>query len=150
MCFATLDDVEGQVEMLVMGKAYEGSVEFLAADAIVVVRGRLDHKGRGDTKLVAQEVELFEPTEDEVAKARRARGSEALVIPIDAGAFATTLIDDLKSVLENFPGEAEVMLEMQTREGMRKLRFGEGYRVRRSAALDAELHALLGSPAQAA
>jgi DNA polymerase III subunit alpha len=72
MCFATLDDVEGQVEMLVMGKAYEGSVEFLAADAIVVVRGRLDHKGRGDTKLVAQEVELFEPTEDEVAKARRA------------------------------------------------------------------------------
>jgi phage-related protein len=42
------------------------------------------------------------------------------------------------------------MLEMQTREGMRRLRFGEGYRVRRSAALDAELHALLGSPAQAA
>ena len=73
MSFATLDDVEGQVEMLVMGKAYEASQEFLAADAIVIVAGRLDHKGRGDTKLVAQEVELFEPTEDEVAKARAAR-----------------------------------------------------------------------------
>ncbi len=39
MSFATLDDVEGQVEMLVMGKAYEASIEFLAADAIVIVRG---------------------------------------------------------------------------------------------------------------
>ena len=73
MSFATLDDVEGQVELLVMGKAYEASREFLAVDAIVIVRGRLDHKGRGETKLVAQEVELFEPTEDEVTKGRRAR-----------------------------------------------------------------------------
>ena len=75
MSFATLDDVEGQVEMLVMGKAYEASHEFLAADAIVIVRGRLDHKGRGDTKLVAQEVELFQPTEDEVAKAQGREGA---------------------------------------------------------------------------
>ncbi|MGZ5361980.1 MAG: DNA polymerase III subunit alpha [Solirubrobacterales bacterium] len=150
MCFATLDDVEGQVEMLVMGKAYDAAAEFLAPDAIVIVRGRLDHKGRGDTKLVAQELELFEPTDDELARARRTRGSEGLVIPIDAAAFGKTLIDELKAVLENFPGEAEVMLEMRTREGMRRLRFGDGYRVRRSAALDAELHALLGSGAQAA
>ena len=86
MSFATLDDVEGQVEMLVMGKAYEASQEFLAADAIVIVRGRLDHKGRGDTKLVAQEVELFEPTEDEVSKARAAkeRDSGPLRLHIDA------------------------------------------------------------------
>jgi DNA polymerase-3 subunit alpha len=150
MAFATLDDVEGQVEMLILGKAYEGSAEFLAVDAVVTVRGRLDHKDRGQTKLIAQEVELFEPSEDEVARARKARGSDPLVIPIEAAAFATTVIDELKTVLENFPGEAEVMLEMQTREGLRKLRFGEDYRVRRSAALDAEIDALLGSGAQAA
>ena len=75
MSFATLDDVEGQVEMLVMGKAYEATHELLAADAIVIVRGRLDHKGRGETKLVVQEVELFQPTEDEVAKAQGRAGA---------------------------------------------------------------------------
>ena len=74
MSFATLDDVEGQVEMLVMGKAYEASREFLAVGRVVIVRGRLDHKGRGETKLVAQELELFQPTEDEVTKARGAPG----------------------------------------------------------------------------
>ncbi len=152
MAFATLDDVEGQVEMLVMGKAYDASHEFLAADAIVVVRGRLDHKGRGETKLVAQEIEHFEPSEDELAKARAARAKESgpLRLSIDASAFRTSVIEELKTVLGHFPGESEVILMMQTRQGIRELRFGSEYRVRRSAGLDAELDALLGTAARAA
>jgi hypothetical protein len=39
---------------------------------------------------------------------------------------------------------------MKTRQGLRELRFGREYRVRRSAALDAELDALLGNAARAA
>ncbi len=150
MAFATLDDVEGQVEMLVMGKAYEASHEFLAADAIVIVKGRLDHKGRGETKLVAQEVELFQPTEDEVAKARAARDTGPLRINIDAGAFGTSVIEELKVILGHFPGEADVILEMETRDGPRELRFGRDYRVRRSAGLDAEIDALFGAVTRAA
>jgi DNA polymerase III subunit alpha len=152
MSFATLDDVEGQVEMLVMGKAYEASHEFLAADAIVIVRGRLDHKGRGETKLVAQEVELFQPTEDEVAKARaaRERDSGPLRLHIDASAFGASVIEELKVVLGHFPGDSEVILVMKTREGIRELRFGREYRVRRSAALDAEIDGLLGGATRAA
>jgi hypothetical protein len=135
-----------------MGKAYEGSTEFLAADAIVVARGRLDHKGRGETKLVAQEVELFQPTEDEVAKARAARERDLgpLRLSIDASQFGISLIDELKAILENFPGDSEVILEMKTREGTRELRFGGEYKVRRSAGLDAELDALLGAGSRAA
>jgi DNA polymerase-3 subunit alpha len=150
MSFATLDDIEGQLEMLVMGKAYEASRDFLAADAIVVVRGKLDHKGRGETKLVAQEVELFQPTEDEVAKARAARDTGPLKLRIDAAEFGVTLVEELKGILEQFPGESEVLLVMKTREGMRELRFGREYRVRRSAGLDAELDALLGDGSRAA
>ncbi len=152
MSFATLDDVEGQVEMLVMGKAYEASQEFLAADAIVIVRGRLDHKGRGDTKLVAQEVELFEPTEDEVSKARaaRERDSGPLRLHIDASGFGVSVLEELKTILSHFPGDSEVLLVMKTRDGMRELRFGRDYRVRRSAALDAEIDTLLGGAARAA
>ena len=39
---------------------------------------------------------------------------------------------------------------METPQGIRRLRFGDDYRVQRSAALDAELDALLGPGAQAA
>ena len=150
MSFATLDDVEGQVELLVMGKAYEASREFLAVDAIVIVRGRLDHKGRGETKLVAQEVALFEPTEDAGTKAGAARQAGPFRLTINAAEFGVSLIEDLKSILRHFPGEDEVLLVMQTREGFRELRFGRDYRVRRSAALEAEIASLLGSGSQAA
>jgi DNA polymerase-3 subunit alpha len=150
MSFATLDDVEGQVEMLVMGKAYEASHEFLATDAIVIVRGRLDHKGRGDTKLVAQELELFQPSEDELAKARAARDTGPVKLGIDASVFGISLVDELKEILGQFPGECEVILAMRTREGIRELRFGREYQVRRCAGLDAELDALLGSGSRAA
>ena len=49
-----------------------------------------------------------------------------------------------------FPGESEVLLEMHTREGMRRLRFGAGYRIAPSPAFRAELDQLLGARAIAA
>jgi DNA polymerase-3 subunit alpha len=150
MSFATLDDVEGQVEMLIMGKAYEASSEFLAADAIVVVRGRLDHKGRGETKLVAHEVEQFEPTEDEVAKARAARDTGPVLRRVNAADFGSSVIEELTAILDNFPGECEFILQMETRDGPRRLKFGERHKVRRCAGLDAELDALIGATARAA
>jgi hypothetical protein len=42
------------------------------------------------------------------------------------------------------------MLEMQTREGVRRLRFGSDYRVRPSSGLRAELDVLLGPGVMAA
>ena len=150
MAFATLDDVEDQIELLVMGKAYEGSREFLAADAIVVVRGRLDHKGRGETKLVAQEVEHFEPSDDDLAQARLARATGPIVRCVNAADFGAAVIEELTAILEHFPGESEFILQMETREGPRRLKFGEKHRVRPCAGLDAELDTLIGATARAA
>ncbi len=151
--FATLDDIEGQVEILVFNNAYEQHSGSIEDDAVVTVKGRIDHKERGETKLVAQEVAPFEPSQDEVARARAARAprsTEPLVLRIHAGGFGPGLLDELKSVFGSFPGQAEVLLEMETHEGLRKLRFGEDYRVQPSMALRAELDSLLGPGALAA
>jgi DNA polymerase III subunit alpha len=150
MMFATLDDVEGQVEMLILGKVYTESGDSVQVDSVLVVRGRLDHKERGQTKLLVQELERFEPTEDELARARAARAPGPLVLRIHAADFGASLVDELKNVFEHFPGDSEVQLEMQTRDGMRRLRFGDGYKVTQSAALEAELDVILGSGARAA
>src|SRR4029077_16961342 len=48
--FAHPDDVEGQVEMIVFKADDSENARVIAPDAIVVVRGRLDHKDRGETK----------------------------------------------------------------------------------------------------
>ncbi len=150
MMFATLDDVEGQVEMLILGQVFADAGDEVVVDAVLVVRGRLDHKERGDSKLLVQEIEVFRPSEDEVAKARAARDLGPVLLKIDAARFGASLIEELKAIFEHFPGDSEVLLEMETRQGSRRLRFGSDYRVRPSAALDAELDALLGAGSRAA
>jgi hypothetical protein len=54
-------------------------------------------------------------------------------------------LGDLRELLTGFPGESEVLIELTTSAGRRRLKLGSNYRVARSAALHAELDALLGS-----
>jgi DNA polymerase-3 subunit alpha len=72
------------------------------------------------------------------------------VLQVNAADFGPDLVEGLKSVFENFPGESEVLLEMKTRVGVRRLRFGREYRVAPSHGLRAELDSLLGPQALAA
>jgi DNA polymerase-3 subunit alpha len=150
--FATLDDLEGRVELFVRDAAGEAA-EQISLDRVIVVRGRVDHKGRGEMSLVVAEAESFEPGEDELAAAReraQAREPERILLRVRAAEFGPQLVEELKSLFESFPGNCEVLLEMETREGTRRLRFGGTYCVKPSAALRAELDQLLGPRALAA
>ena len=150
--FATLDDLEGRVELFVRDAAGEAA-ERIEPDRVILVRGRVDHKGRGETSLVVAEAEPFEPGEDELAAARakaNAREPERILLRVNAAEFGAQLVEELKSVFEGFPGKCEVVLEMETREGTRRLRFGPEYCVSPSQALRAELDQLLGPRALAA
>ncbi len=149
MMFATLDDLEASVEIVVFGKALEASGEALAPDSIVLVRGRVDHKDRERTCIVAQLVELFNPTADEVREAaeqaaKQPLAASALRLRLDATAFPATVLGDLKDLLAGFPGESDVVIELSTSVGHRRLRLGPQFRVARSAGLHAELESLLG------
>jgi DNA polymerase-3 subunit alpha len=153
MMFATLDDVEGQVEMLVFKADQAESAMVIAPDAIVVVRGRLDHKDRGETKLVVQEAERFEPDREEIARARKtsAASTGPLRLLIDATAFKIGLVEELKTVFEHHKGQADVHLAIRTGDGEPKeIKLGDGYRVNPSSGLRAELDHLLGTKAIAA
>src|SRR5947209_5062124 len=70
MMFATLDDLSGTVEVLVFGAALAEHEAALAVDDVVLVKGRVDHKEAGRTCLVAQNVERFAPSEEEIERAR--------------------------------------------------------------------------------
>ncbi len=154
MMFATLDDVEGQVELLVFKADQAESAAIIAPDAIVVVRGRLDHKDRGETKLVVQEAERFEPDAEEIARAPQVASAPAgpLKLVIDASQLQRPgLLDQLKEVFEHHKGEADVHLEVVGGNGgPREWKLGDGYRVRPSSGLRAELGHVLGPDALAA
>ena len=148
MMFATLDDVEGQVEMLVFKADQAESAAVIQPDAIVLVRGRLDHKDRGETKLVVQEAQRFEPDGEEIARASKVAvaPSGPFELTIDAARWSEALFDEVKAVLEHHKGEADVHLLI----GDVRLKAGDRYRVRPSSSLRAELDHVLGPSALAA
>ena len=150
MMFATLDDLEGRVEMIIFAKTLEANDGLIDTDAVLLVRGRVDRKDRNEIKLVVQDAEEFRPSEADVADAqeqlRKEAEPEVFKIELDASRFGLDLIEELKGLLANFPGEAEVELEMETREGRRRLRFGSEYRVAPSVGLRAEIDELLEPP----
>jgi DNA polymerase III subunit alpha len=151
MMFATLDDLEGNVEILVFGRALAAYEEALALDSVLLVRGKVDHKDASKTVVVVQEATRFEPTEAEVEKAReQARaipvGPPPVHLRLDATALAASVIEELKALIALHPGESDVVLDLQTSRGLRKLRLGPEFRVSATnAALRAELDHLLGS-----
>ena len=154
MMFATLDDVEGQVEMLVFKADESENAQVIAPDAIVLVRGRLDHKDRGETKLVVQEAQRFEPDATEIARGNKnapaATSSGPFTVEVDQGRLNDGLVDELKAVLEHHKGEADVHLVLRTSGGQKSYKLGNDYRVRPSSSLSAEIDHLLGQAAIAA
>jgi DNA polymerase-3 subunit alpha len=153
MMFATLDDIEGQVEMLVFKADQAESAAVIQPDAIVLVRGRIDHKERGETKLVVQEAERFEPDAEEIANAPAiaAAAKGPFEVEVEAGALTEALVEELKAVLEHHRGDADFHLAVRGADGARTLlQFGEKYRVRTSGRLQSELDHVLGATAIAA
>ena len=152
MMFATLDDLGGAVEVLVFGKALSEHEAALAVDQVVLVRGRVDHKEAGKTCLIAQTVELFAPSEQEIAQARKqaeadARTAVTLSRPVHARVHAANLpasaIEDIKQLAEDYSGPAEIVLDIDTPAGVRRLRLGEAFRVQNTPTLRAELENIL-------
>ena len=149
----------GSVEMLVFGKALSEHADVLVADSVVLVRGRVDHKEADKTCLVVQSVEEFAPSEEEIGRAReQARQQEqtarALAEPLRLRMIARELtaatIEELRQAIEDFPGPAEIWVELETSAGMRRLRLGKGFRVQHTPTLRAELEAALRPPVAAA
>ena len=139
MVFATLDDPSGSAEVVVFNSTYAAAREHLEEDRVLVVKGRVDHKQAGETKLVALEVSLFEA----VPERREVR------LRIDAREAPAGLIRELAALVKDFPGDAPVYLALETSLGERTLALGPGYRVKPDPDFFAEVRSLLGEAALA-
>src|SRR2546422_543582 len=60
MVFLALDDPTGSAEVVVFNSTYAAASDLCTADRVLVVKGRVDHKQQGETKLIALEVSAFE------------------------------------------------------------------------------------------
>ena len=137
MVFAGLEDVTGSCEVVAFSSVYANARELLMLDRVVIVKGRVDHKQEGETKLLALELSAFEA----VPERREVR------LRVDASKARAGVIRELAGVVRDFPGDAPVIVSLETTVGRKTLELGPAYRVRPEPDFYAEVKALLGEAA---
>ncbi len=131
---ATLEDLEGAIEVLFFPATYAQCMSQIIDDAIVVVRGRLDRREEVP-KLVAMEVSTPDVTAGETGP---------FVVSMLEGRCVPPVVERLKEVLRTHPGPTEVHLRLVTGSRIKVLRLDDKLRVKPSPSLLADLKQLLG------
>ena len=135
MVFVGLEDVTGSVEVVAFNSVYAQARDLIVQERMLVVKGRVDHKQQGETKLIALEITPFEA----VLERREVR------LKVDARIAPAGLIRELADVVGRYPGEAPVYVEAVTSYGPKLLELGP--KVQPIPDFFAEAKALLGEAA---
>jgi DNA polymerase III subunit alpha len=137
MVFLTLDDPTGGGEAVVFNSTYAQARELCVADRILVIKGRVDHKQQGETKLIAIEVNAFEAVQERTE----------IRFTLDARAARAGLVRDLAHLVKDYPGPSRVLVQLQTSTGPKTLALGPEYRVAIDTDFLTEARTLLGADA---
>jgi DNA polymerase-3 subunit alpha len=135
MIFFLLETLEGSVEVLCFPRTVQEVGHLIVEDAVVVVSGRLDHRG-DEVKVVAGEVQELEIRDDQLVQ-----------LSVPASRLSAEVVTRLKQILTNHPGSAQVLLQLTSNDGHKVLRLSDDHRVEPRSALFAELKELLGPKA---
>ncbi|HEY2549793.1 MAG TPA: DNA polymerase III subunit alpha [Streptosporangiaceae bacterium] len=131
---ATLEDLEGAIEVLFFPATYQQCLTLVVEDAVVLVKGRLDRREEVP-KLVAMEVSVPDTAAGE---------SGPFVVSINEARCVPPVVERLREVLRTHPGTAEVHLRLTSGSLTRVVRLDAKLRVRPSPSLLADLKQLLG------
>ena len=131
---ATLEDLEGAIEVLFFPSTYQACMHLVVEDAIVFVRGRLDRREEVP-KLVAMECKPAELA---------AGDSGPFVVSMLESRCVPPVVARLREVLRTHPGAREVHLRLLSGSRAKVLKLDDKLRVRPSPSLVADLKQLLG------
>jgi DNA polymerase III subunit alpha len=131
---ATLEDLEGAIEVLIFPATYQACMSLIIDDTIVIVKGRLDRR-EDVPKLVAMDVSVPEMP---------AEGQGPFVVSVQEARCVPPVVERLREVLRTHPGPTEVHLRLQTGARTTVVRLDDKLRVKPSPSLIADLKQLLG------
>ncbi|MDO5676596.1 MAG: DNA polymerase III subunit alpha [Propionibacteriaceae bacterium] len=131
----TVEDLTSSVEVTVFPRVYDQVAQYLEPDTIVSVSG-IAEDGEDRGRMRAQQV--LTPH----VSAEGNAGPLALSIP--AVRCTPGMVNRLKDILAQYPGSAEVHLNLRTGDQIKTFRLGDGFRVDLTSALFADLKAVLG------
>jgi DNA polymerase-3 subunit alpha len=130
----TVEDFEGELNVMLMGKTYQEFGRNLEADQIVVVRGRVSQRDDGKT-LNAYSIETIEGGGDGPAG--------PLVLKLQESEATREVLEDLDRILRSNSGTDEVQVRLVSADQERMFKLQPTVRI--SGELIGELKVLLGA-----
>ncbi len=134
MAVFTLEDLQGSIEVMVFPRTMAEIGHLLVDDSVIILGARVDKRDE-TPKLIATDIELFEPM---------AEGEPPLRLHIPVTRLNDATVDRLKELFIDFPGDSEVYIMLGD---AKVLRLPEQYTVSVRSGLVGELRALLGHEA---
>jgi len=137
MGIVTLEDLQGQVEVVVFPKDLDQYRGLLAPESLVFFRGQVDRR-REEPSLRVSEVVLLENANEQLG--------QAIVIRLRCGDTQPSLLEEIRHVLDAHRGDRPVYLELWTGDHIKvTMRADPRHGVRPSVELIEALDALLGA-----
>ncbi|MEO6958082.1 MAG: DNA polymerase III subunit alpha, partial [Antricoccus sp.] len=132
---AVLEDLEGNIDLLIFARTFETTGHLVQNDQIVVVSGRVS-VSEDEFSIRVQDLAVPDLSKDD---------SGPVVLQIQALRCTTAIVERLKQVLGTHPGMVDVHLRVLNGERVSSVRLEDRLRVSRSPALVGDIKALLGT-----
>ena len=140
MCFVTLDDRTGRIEVSVFADVYEQYRELVKMDAVIVVEGEVAHDDfSGSLKVRTRKILNLVDARSHYAR--------QLVLNLDAGLMDRGFHQRLSGLLQEHPGRLPVQVDFYKQDARASLVLGERWNVSPSDELVVDLRQWLGKDA---
>jgi DNA polymerase-3 subunit alpha len=131
-----IEDLTGGVSAVVFTQVMQAAGDLLSIDQIVVMKGRIDLRGR-ELQLRVTEVKPLQ-----VGQFRPAGSTDPVVVQVSSGNVTGVLLTKLKEILSAHPGDAPVRVLFAGADSVTPLNLG--FKVEVSGGLLSELRLLVG------
>ncbi len=110
MAIATLEDLDGVVEVLVFPATFSKTQGLVRQDAIVFVKGRVNLREE-EPKIIANEIATLDSV--------RSKYTKTVMVDLLTAGLETLMLEKLKKVLLRYPGKVPVYLNFAKPDGNR-------------------------------
>lgn len=144
IAFATLSDIENDVELMLFNLEDSEKQQLVQMDAVVMVKGTIDQSEEG-AKLKVRDADLFNPSEAQIEKAKEvyAKKNEPFVVRVVPEQMSLDTLEEMKSVFGQHQGDSDVVMVVDG-EREHRLKLGPDFRVRTSPGLTTEIDQIFG------
>lgn len=111
--FLTLESLNGRVEVIAFSETYANCREHIVANKAVFIQGKVSVRSEEDAKIIAEEITPLQGL--------LKRKSKIVHIRLDAGRHTVDSLYQLRQLLENYQGEATLLLHLHDDTGTQRV-----------------------------